>query len=108
MNVGKQRIFHRLLRRISKCASKLKRIFAQAETVSPSGTEGSRMKLGRIESMLTSYEVFRALRKGSHSIYYIHHDRYKVSEVAILVALGRESWRVSQIAIEAYPDREQL
>jgi hypothetical protein len=109
MNAEKSKLFLRLRQAISKLRLRRKSTYATVGAASPSGTEegkSSRLRLG--ESLLMSYEVFKIFRRGSHMLYYLHRNRYGVDDVTVFVGIGREAWRVSQLAVELYPDRDMI
>ena len=62
-----------------------------------------REHLGIFESLKIARAVFRVCRSRMPEIYYIHAERFGVPAVCALVAVGREAWRVSHIAIECHP-----
>lgn len=63
------------------------------------------MKLKFWEAFQIAHEVFKLLRATSSPSFYVHRDHFGVADVTVLVAAGREAWRVSHLAIQAFPNR---
>ncbi len=64
-------------------------------------------RLSLYESLVVAYNVFKDCRRGEGKIYFLHGDAFGVPNVAVLMAIGREAWRISHLAIEAWPQVEK-
>jgi len=56
------------------------------------------------ESLKMALSVYKTARQGGSHLYYFGlKDGYDVPQACVIVGMGREAWRVSHLAINAWP-----
>lgn len=108
MNADYMLLSLQLTRLTSWIKLRLKNMCARVGVVRLGGTGEGSKKISPIPAAIMAVATYRALRKGSHELYYLHRDQFGVPDIVIFIGIGRESWRVSKLAVDAFPEREMI